>query len=87
MQLHSGSSRTALRFGYGAVIAILVFSTFQAYRIEGIVSEQHVDIYRQYVKQDEAISQLRRSIWLAGNYLRDFFLSAHPDRSADGLRL
>ncbi len=82
MELRAGSSRTALRFGYGAVIAILVFSTFQAYRIEGIVSERHVDIYRQYVKQDEAISQLRRGIWLAGNYVRDFFLSADPGRSA-----
>ena len=76
------SSSTVLRFGYAAVIAILVFSTIQAYRIQGIVSEQHVGIYRQYVKQDEALSQLRRSIWLAGNYVRDFFLSSLPDRSA-----
>jgi signal transduction histidine kinase len=76
------SSSAALRFGYAAVIAILVFSTIQAYRIQGIVSEQHVGIYRQYVKQDEALSQLRRSIWLAGNYVRDFFLSSLPDRSS-----
>ncbi len=76
------SSRTVLRFGYAAVIALLVFSTAQAYRIQGIVSEQRVDFYRQYVKQDEAISQLRRNSWLAGNYVRDFFLSSNPDRSA-----
>ena len=59
------SSSTVLRFGYVAVIAILVFSTIQAYRIQGIVSEKHIGIYRQYVKQDEALSQLRRGIWLA----------------------
>jgi signal transduction histidine kinase len=82
MQPTGGSSRAALRFGYAAVIAILVFSTVQAYRIQGIVSEQHVGIYRQYVKQDEAISQLRRNTWLAGNYVRDFFLSSHSDRAA-----
>jgi len=29
------SSSTVLRFGYVAVIVILVFSTFQAYRIQG----------------------------------------------------
>jgi len=75
------SSRTVLRFGYAAVIALLVFSTAQAYRIQGIVSERRVDVYRQYVKQDEAISQLRRNSWLAGNYVRDFFLSTNPDRS------
>lgn len=76
-----GSSKV-LRLGYAAVIAILVFSTFQAYRIQGIVSEQHVGIYRQYVKQDEALSQLRRGISLAGNYVRDFFLSTQPDRAS-----
>jgi signal transduction histidine kinase len=76
------SSSTVLRFGYVAVIAILVFSTIQAYRIQGIVSEKHIGIYRQYVNQDEALSQLRRSIWLAGNDVRDFFLSSLPDRTA-----
>ena len=75
------SSRTVSRLGYAAVIAILVFSSAQAYRIQGIVSEQHVEIYRLYVNQDEAISRLRRNIWLAGNYVRDFFLSSAPDRS------
>jgi signal transduction histidine kinase len=77
------SSRRVSRLGYAAVIAILVFSSLQAYRIQGIASEQHVDIYRQYVKQDEAIFHLRRSIWLADNTVRDFFLSSKPDRSAD----
>ncbi len=76
-----GSSRTALRFGYAAVIALLVFSTFQAWRIERFVSDQRIDLYRQYVKQDEAISQIRRSIWLAGNYVRDFFLSSDTNRA------
>ena len=55
------SSRTVLRLGFAAVIAILVFSTMEAYRIQGIVSQQHVDAYRQYLSQDEAVSQLRRN--------------------------
>ena len=38
------SSSTVLRFGYAAVIAILVFSTIQAYRIQGIVSEKQLGI-------------------------------------------
>jgi signal transduction histidine kinase len=59
-----------------------VFSGVQAYLIEKTVSEQHVDIYRRYVKQDESISRLRRNTWLAGNHVRDFFLSSDPDRSA-----
>ncbi len=75
-----GSSRRVLRFGYAAVIGLLVFSTVWAYRIQGIVSDQNVELYRQYVKQDEAISQLRRAVWLAGNDVRDFFLSSQSDR-------
>jgi hypothetical protein len=70
------SSSTVLRFGYVAVIAILVFSTIQAYRIQGIVSEKHIGIYRQYVKQDEALSQLRRGIWLEATRAH----SGHPIR-------
>jgi signal transduction histidine kinase len=75
------SSRRVLRFGYAAVIGLLVISTVWAYHIEGIASGQRVELYRQFVKQDEAISQLRRAVWLASNDVRDFFLSSLPDRS------
>jgi len=72
------SKRTVLRAGYGAVIAVLVFSAFEAYRIQVSVSRQHLEIYRHYVEQDEALSTLRRNLWLAGNYVRDFFIDNTP---------
>ena len=80
--LIGAGSRTVLRCGYAAVIGILVFASAQAYRIQVNVSEQHLEIYRQYTQADEALSRLRRNVWLAGNYARDFFLSADPGRFA-----
>jgi signal transduction histidine kinase len=72
------SQRTVLRAGYGSVIALLLFASVEAYRIQNTVSEQHVEIYRRYVQQDAAVAQLRRTIWLAGNYVRDFFIKTSP---------
>src|SRR5437868_2199087 len=72
------SQKVVLRAGYGSVIALLLFSSVEAYRIQNTVSEKHVEIYRRYVQQDAAVAQLRRDIWLAGNYVRDFFIKTGP---------
>jgi L-cysteine desulfidase len=36
--------RIVLRLGYGAVLALLVFSSFETYRIQDSISERHVEI-------------------------------------------
>ena len=70
-----------LRAGYAAVIAVLVFSAVEAYHIQLSVSQQHVDIYRRYVDEEDSLTTLRRNIWLAGNYVRDFFIRNTPDQA------
>ena len=67
--------RAVLRAGFAVVIALLVFSTVEAYRIQSTVTEQHLDIYRDYVTHDEALSRLRRNVLLGSTHVRDFFLS------------
>ncbi|MEO8597537.1 MAG: sensor histidine kinase [Candidatus Solibacter sp.] len=74
------SKRTVLRAGYGAVIAVLVLSTVEAYRIQVTVSRQHLEIYRHFVEQEDALSTLRRNLWLAGNHVRDFFIQNGPQQ-------
>ena len=69
------SKRTALRAGYGAVLAVLVLSAVEAYSIQVGVSQQHLEIYRRFVQHDEELSTLRRNLWLAGNRVRDFFIN------------
>jgi hypothetical protein len=73
------SRRSGLRIGFALVVALLIFSSVEAYRIQDAVSERHLSIYRQFVLQDEAASNLRRTVWLAGNYVRDFFIDPRPE--------
>lgn len=73
--------RAVLRAGFGCVLALLVFSTVEAYRIQGSVSDRHAEVYRHYLNQDGALSQLRRNVLLGSTYVRDFFMSTRPDRS------
>ncbi len=70
-----------LRAGYGAVIAVLVLSAIEAYRIQASVSRQQLEIYRSYVDQEGTLSVLRRNLWLAGNDVRDFFISTTPQQA------
>jgi signal transduction histidine kinase len=74
------SKRAGLRAGFSAVIAVLILSAFEAYRIQINVSRQHLEIYRHFVEQDEALATLRKNVWLAGNYVRDFFIDTTPAR-------
>jgi signal transduction histidine kinase len=76
------SKRAVLRTGYGAVIGVLVLSAGEAYRIQSGVSRQELEIYRSYVAQEGSLSILRRNLWLAGNDVRDFFISTTPRQAA-----
>jgi signal transduction histidine kinase len=64
------------------VIALLVLSAVEAYRIQMSVSDQHLEIYRHYVEQDAALATLRRNLWLAGTDVRDFFIQTTPEQAA-----
>jgi signal transduction histidine kinase len=75
------SRRAVLRAGFGCILALLVFSTIEAYRIQGSVSEQRLEVYRRHAEREEALVQLRRNVMLASTYVRDFFMSAQPDRA------
>jgi len=77
--------RAVLRAGYAIVVSVLVLSAVEAYRIQTIASRQHLEIYRHYVDQDQLLSTVRLNIWLAGNYIRDFFIDPTPER-ADAVR-
>ena len=72
------SKRAGLRAGFGAVIAVLILSAFEAYRIQVNVSRQHLEIYRHFVAQDEALATLRKNVWMAGNHVREFFIRTTP---------
>jgi signal transduction histidine kinase len=74
-------SRTSLALvtAYAINIALLVFSLVEAYRVQSAVSEQNVESYRLYVRQDAAVVEIRRTLWLAGNFVRDYLIHATPE--------
>ena len=72
-----------LRLGYAAVIVVLILSAMEAYRIQVNVSQQHIQIFYRYVDQEESLTTLRRNLWLAGNYVRDFFIQSTPAQAAE----
>lgn len=72
------SKRIVLRAGFGAVLTVLVLSAGEAYRIQTGIAREHLEIYRSYVEQEQIFTVLRRNLWLAGNYVRDFFIETTP---------
>ena len=76
------SQRAVLRTGYGAVIAVLVLSAVEAYRIQNSLSAQNLVIYRHYADEDKALRVLRFNLWQAGNYVRDLFIVSTPAQAA-----
>ena len=76
------SNRGGLRAGYAAVIAVLVLSAVEAYHIQIGVSAQQLEIYRHYVGQETSVATLRRNLWQASTYVRDFFIRSTPDQAA-----
>ncbi len=75
-------ARVMSRAGYGGLIALLLFSVVEAYRVQSTLSRQNIEVYREYVKQDEALIRLRRYVWQGSVYARDFFLRPDADRAA-----
>ena len=73
--------RSVLRVGYAVVIAVLILSAGEAYQIQGTVSQRQADIFRQYVEEEQALTVLRRNLWLEGIYVRDFFIRATSDQA------
>jgi signal transduction histidine kinase len=76
------SPRLISRAGYAFMIALLVVSALEAYRIQGTLSRVTLETYRQSVKQDRLLSQLRLDVWRGSVYARDFFLNPDARRAA-----
>lgn len=69
------TSTQVLYCGFAAILALLVYSVFEAARLQGAGDEQQGVAYRRFIRQDDAITAVRRTIWLGGIYSRDFFLN------------
>ena len=70
-----------IRAGFGIIIALLIFSSIQANRIQDSTSRQSFEVYQRYNKQQDVLSEFRRNLLMGTIYARDFFLSPWADRA------
>ena len=61
--------------GFAVILALLAFSAYEAARLQRAGGEQQGAAYRRFIRQDNAITSIRRTIWLGGINARDYFLN------------
>lgn len=69
-----------LRLGFGGMIALLVVSAGEAYRIQNTASDRTARIYRRFAEQVELQTRIRRAVYLGSIHSRDYMLSNRADR-------
>ncbi|MBL8236565.1 MAG: sensor histidine kinase [Bryobacterales bacterium] len=72
------TSTQVLGYGFAVILALLAYSAFEAARLQRAGGERQGTAYRRFIAQDDAITAIRRTIWLGGIYSRDYFLNPGP---------
>jgi signal transduction histidine kinase len=73
------NSTQVLCGGFLVILVLLSYAAVKADRLESSGTERQTAAYRVFIEMDDAISALRRTVWLGGIYSRDYFLE--PDAS------
>jgi signal transduction histidine kinase len=71
---------TVLRLGFGGMIALLLFSALEAYRIQHTAAGQAAETYSRFVQRIDTITRTRRLLYLGSINVRDYLLSEQPSR-------
>ncbi len=71
-----------LRFGFGAMILLLLFSALETWRIREASSHQTDETYRRHIHTLNITTRIRRLIYQGSILARDYFLSREPGRRA-----
>lgn len=69
-----------IHLGYLAVLVLLVFAAYEVFQFQSANTSIRLSTYESYLRQEESLAALRRSIWTAANAGRDYFLSSEPSR-------
>jgi signal transduction histidine kinase len=72
------TSTQALGVGFAVILALLVYSTFEAAALQRAGGEQQAAAHRRFVLQDDVITSARRTVWLGGIFARDYFIDRSP---------
>ncbi len=72
-------SRLAQRTGFGIIIALLLLSTVMAWGVQETFSKRSFRIHRQFMQQQDLLTNLRKTLWTVGLLLRDYYLDPNAD--------
>lgn len=61
-------------------MCLLGFAAYEVFRLHSASTSIRLQAYERFVEEDDAISSLRRDVWLAANTSRDYLLSSDPAR-------
>jgi signal transduction histidine kinase len=69
------TSSQVLGTGFAAILGLLVFCAYEAARLQRAGGEPQGEAYRRFIQQDDAVTAVRRTVWLGGINARDYFLN------------
>lgn len=69
------NSTHVLLAGFATIVLLLVYSTVQASWLQNAGWAEHEGAYQRYIRNDDAITELRRAVWLGEGYARDYLLN------------
>lgn len=75
------SRRAVIWVGHLCLLGLLMTASVEAYRIHAGAAARNVEIYREYLRQDQLVNELRRVMWQTSTCARDFFINTRPDRA------
>jgi len=76
------SKLAVLKLGFGAMVALLVFSAVEGYRIQEQSSRNTAAICQRFVETGEQLSHMRRLLFAASLTIRDYLFCKEAVRSA-----
>jgi len=77
------SSRLALLVGFGSLIAIMVLSGIDGWRVLRQFRGEDDQIRRQFLFRNRVLNNIRSEVYLSGTYVRDYLLDPEPARAAE----
>ncbi|MBZ5600892.1 MAG: MCP four helix bundle domain-containing protein [Acidobacteriia bacterium] len=75
------SSRVALAFGFGSLLAIIALAGIDSLRVLQNFQRNDDRIRRQFLSQNRVLNEIRSDVYVSGTYVRDYLLEPEPERA------
>ncbi len=74
--------KLALLFGFGGVLILMAVAGVDSIRVLHQVEQSQTELTRTYLAQHRTIEEIRSTLYLSGNVIRDYLLTGNPGQAA-----